>query len=729
MPGSRSNCLRRSLPTSLGFVDVCLRARVFSGRRTHQCVCLGLGSGVAVIASRMAEPTTRFAHLLQPIRDLSKVWNIEIADELEKYAEEVTQLMVTNPEDGASQLNFAEAALLIQGSTAIYSRKVELLYQLVYQALELLAVDKGKDASQGKRAKASQNGLWAPIPETEELLTIDHLIKEGRNITLDRTAPEQRQALQRRVPLFLMPRDQSDRRKKDFRISTCAVHHTGAYLLQESDAKLLDDILMDDSSVEENPDAPLVPAPPREVQDLDVRLQELLKDMPSDNTKSVELPETPLFENHPDNQVVSAEVPEQAEQPAAAPFTGTAGQLGSKQVVPAAPVADHWALLDEHQVIGGEVPLEVGKSSRRVNAKKLLMNSEGLPSVSDLAVAEDAGNAPNISALAPLLAAGNPVESLFLAVAGHLKSGGRYETQRAAFSPAWLEFEDLFSSSASKRRHTKTAWKKNRAGEQDGVQGSDGEASGDEGGAQPATPSRPLVVQEAEPMTPGTGCTKIVPEMSEEKQRHEDQRREVALLEGMIQDAQQKYESTIRDHLQALQKDWVDVDNHKFPQLYANVRRWQDEIEPVLKDFESRPAFDIHTYSSKFLKKMTAMDKSREEESAQAIPFSRLVYGQPRWEVCRRFLTCLLLTNQGNTDIEFEGEGDRLNNFGVKLLEAEQKPISLDSEEAAPLPAPNERSRMKAASQPDLLAGPSKKRRRIVRAVASPMRSVSCEQF
>lgn len=103
-----------------------------------------------------AAETSRFSHLLQPIRDLSKVWRIEIAEELEKYIEEVSQLVVTNPENGISHLNFAEAALLIQGSTAIYGRKVELLYQLVYQALDLLALDKGKDKEKkGNRCRAA----------------------------------------------------------------------------------------------------------------------------------------------------------------------------------------------------------------------------------------------------------------------------------------------------------------------------------------------------------------------------------------------------------------------------------------------------------------------------------------------------------------------------------------------------------------------------------------------
>ena len=36
-------------------------------------------------------------------------------------------------------MNFAEAALVIQGSACVYSMKVEYLYSLVYQTLDLIA--------------------------------------------------------------------------------------------------------------------------------------------------------------------------------------------------------------------------------------------------------------------------------------------------------------------------------------------------------------------------------------------------------------------------------------------------------------------------------------------------------------------------------------------------------------------------------------------------------------
>jgi len=39
---------------------------------------------------------------------------------------------------GKTQLNFAEAAFLIQGTACVWSRKVESLHNLVYQTLEMI---------------------------------------------------------------------------------------------------------------------------------------------------------------------------------------------------------------------------------------------------------------------------------------------------------------------------------------------------------------------------------------------------------------------------------------------------------------------------------------------------------------------------------------------------------------------------------------------------------------
>lgn len=53
--------------------------------------------------------------LLQPLRDLATNWNIDVAKELEDYMEELETLKISF-DGGRTTLNFAEAALLIQGS-------------------------------------------------------------------------------------------------------------------------------------------------------------------------------------------------------------------------------------------------------------------------------------------------------------------------------------------------------------------------------------------------------------------------------------------------------------------------------------------------------------------------------------------------------------------------------------------------------------------------------------
>lgn len=86
------------------------------------------------------ENERRFSSLLQPIRNLTENWDINIAYLLEDYLEELEVIQLSF--QGYSNLNFAEAALLIQGSTIIYSRKVEYLYSLVFNVLELLTQNK-----------------------------------------------------------------------------------------------------------------------------------------------------------------------------------------------------------------------------------------------------------------------------------------------------------------------------------------------------------------------------------------------------------------------------------------------------------------------------------------------------------------------------------------------------------------------------------------------------------
>ena len=75
----------------------------------------------------------RFAQLLNPIRDLTVSFDVDVSGALEEYLQETIELLEdstneTLDKEGVNnalqQFNFAEAGLLIQGSASVYGRKV-----------------------------------------------------------------------------------------------------------------------------------------------------------------------------------------------------------------------------------------------------------------------------------------------------------------------------------------------------------------------------------------------------------------------------------------------------------------------------------------------------------------------------------------------------------------------------------------------------------------------------
>ena len=77
---------------------------------------------------------SKWASLLQPIKQLEKNWDIDIASELTEYLVELAGL--TFEVDGHKNLNFAEAALVVHSSSCTYGKKVDYLMKLTLAALE-----------------------------------------------------------------------------------------------------------------------------------------------------------------------------------------------------------------------------------------------------------------------------------------------------------------------------------------------------------------------------------------------------------------------------------------------------------------------------------------------------------------------------------------------------------------------------------------------------------------
>ncbi|KAK8308561.1 hypothetical protein V6Z12_D02G067900 [Gossypium hirsutum] len=126
-------------------------------------------------------------HGLQPERDLEANWEVDLAKKLEDYLLKICSGEITGSQDddGHSPVNFAEAALLLQGSVQVYSRKVEYLYNLVLHALEFLSQKRQQDQPNGESVQAEESASRAsPDEDHDKFWDLDDIPVEAK-ISLD----------------------------------------------------------------------------------------------------------------------------------------------------------------------------------------------------------------------------------------------------------------------------------------------------------------------------------------------------------------------------------------------------------------------------------------------------------------------------------------------------------------------------------------------------------------
>jgi condensin-2 complex subunit H2 len=127
----------------------------------------------------------------------------------------------------------------------------------------------------------------------------------------------------------------------------------------------------------------------------------------------------------------------------------------------------------------------------------------------------------------------------------------------------------------------------------------------------------------------------------------------------------------------------------KETQLTKRVGAWQTGLAPLLQEQEERPAFDIHDVGRDILdtmestltnlrKRTSTGEKKIDKSSSQnnRVGFSAIfAKGCEDYEVCRVFLSTLMLCNCGNVAIHNGGDGDMLaNDLQIELLDAMFQP-------------------------------------------------------
>lgn len=151
--------------------------------------------------------------------------------------------------------------------------------------------------------------------------------------------------------------------------------------------------------------------------------------------------------------------------------------------------------------------------------------------------------------------------------------------------------------------------------------------------------------------------------------------------------AQQTFEDLCRAHLRKFAKSAEMY--AKETQLTKRVGAWQTGLAPLLQEQEERPEFDIHDVGRDILdtiestltnlrKRTSTGEKKVDKSSSQnnRIGFSAIFAKDCEdYEVCRVFLSTLMLCNCGNVAIHNGEDGDKLaKDLQIELLDAMFQP-------------------------------------------------------
>ncbi|XP_058480406.1 condensin-2 complex subunit H2 isoform X2 [Solea solea] len=554
----------------------------------------------------MESTESRFAHLLQPIRELAKNWDVDVASELNDYLEELDEMCIEF-DGGRIQLNFAEAALLVQGSTCIYSKKVELLHTLVYQTLEYIN-NKNKNLERNKQSSESQNVDSAVSQSDAD--DIDVFTVMDAEASAYSLKPEGKTAVEvvRLPPDALVTPGSFEKNKfpmislkgevfcslKDFKMNLFFPGDKGQIFLtygSRNQDSHLDHVLNLD-------------------QDLDHHQQEeqgVLAPPTGDATVGVAIVEDCGHEDDfvPLNDVM--DVDQEAEE-----------HVERQQV-------NVWALHDPYVCFGEEKPLKTGKSYKVPN---------GL---------DDRGKRKRKQA--PAL---QDFRSWFT---------GTFDPpeHKLRHGPTFTDLNYIFLNTIKEKLRSQR-----RIFRRTGVMVSDEELKKtllqpEEEGAEPVDEFRHA------DLLLGGGDNDDNSD-SEQGAFPDDFPAEFGGGDDISPDANNEdlsYEDLVRLRIEQLVVNCQGYTQET--ELSRRVKEWEDMIRPELAMQEERPIFDIHDYGDRIVAALGSVG-SRQE-------FSSIVHGLDNFEACKYMLASLQLANDNTVDVDSaEGLEDSLDSMGLTLL-------------------------------------------------------------
>ncbi|XP_069902625.1 condensin-2 complex subunit H2 isoform X1 [Globicephala melas] len=576
----------------------------------------------------MEDVEARFAHLLQPIRDLTKNWEVDVAAQLGEYLEELDQICISFDE-GKTTMNFIEAALLIQGSACVYSKKVEYLYSLVYQALDFISGKKrAKQLSCAREdGPIGDAGSRAPQGVEYEFLSLDDLSDSRANVDLRSDQASSETLIVPLLPMALVAPDEMEKynnplyscrgevlaSRKDFRMNTCTPHPRGAFMLEPVGMSPTGALLPRNQKGEEASGR-------AEEQPVEVSVRRSPVPLLSASQEPGTIPEGPVPGGGGEEEdtewaaeppeASAPEVPMEPQEPrspeqSAAQPRRCALRERREALEPASRLKetpDPWQGLDPFDSLDAKPfrkgrPYSVPPSVEEAPGQK--RKRKGTVKLQDFH------------------------QWYLAAYAGHADSR-RPRRKGPSFADMEVLYwrhvkEQLETLRKLQRREAAERWLPRAQEEPWPAEEDRLEDSLEDLGAAAGDFLEPEEYAEPEGAEPG----------------------EDADLEAEAMPASLSYEELVRRNVELFI-----ATSQKFVQeteLSQRIRDWEDVIQPLLQEQEQHVPFDIHTYGDQVVSRFSQLN--------QWCPFAELVAGQPAFEVCRSMLASLQLANDYTVEI------------------------------------------------------------------------------
>uniref|UniRef100_A0A8P0NVM2 Condensin-2 complex subunit H2 n=1 Tax=Canis lupus familiaris TaxID=9615 RepID=A0A8P0NVM2_CANLF len=543
----------------------------------------------------MEDVEARFAHLLQPIRDLTKNWEVDVAAQLGEYLEELDQICISFDE-GKTTMNFMEAALLIQGSACVYSKKVEYLYSLVYQALDFISGKKrAKQLSSVREHGADgDTSSMAPQEGEDQFLSLDDLPDARTNVDLRSDLAPREILIIPLLPMALVAPDEVEKNvsplyscqgevlasRKDFRMNTCTAHPRGAFMLE------LVGIPPTETLLPRNQEAKRAEEQPMEVSACCPI--PVLSISPEPGTS----PEDPLPAGggEDEDEEGAAELPE-----------AMAPEVPQEPRSPQQETPDPWQSLDPFDSLDSKPfkkgrPYSVPPRVEEVPGQK--RKRKGATKLQDFH------------------------QWYLAAYADHADS--RRPRRKG---PSFADMEVLYWKHVREQLETLRRLQRRELGERWLPRPDEGLWPEDDDNLEDSLEDLRTADDFLEP--------------EEYAEPPEAQPGAAADLEAEAMSASLSYEELVRRNVELFI-----ATSQKFVQeteLSQRIREWEDTIQPLLQEQEQHVPFDIHTYGDQVVSRFSQLN--------QWCPFAELVAGQPAFEVCRSMLASLQLANDYTVEI------------------------------------------------------------------------------